>query len=266
MEKDNEIKGIGNSLDFGARIQDSRIGCFLSPDPAENEYPSISPYVFVADNPINAIDPDGKNVYLVTYATKEGDWGHTALAVENYRLVNPKENAAGAKAIFEKTGTVTLYELGAGGGLGSPGASRKEIGLSSTSAKYTTTYNVPVEKISTSPVSAHAGGLPPDGVIMFKTTPEKDIEIQASMTEYEKNNTEYSPSSNNCTDYALFGLNQVFGCGGDKVSGQERFYLFYDGTTPNKAYEEAKDHPKANVVIDAKEKTQKSFGNAYSGQ
>lgn len=38
---------------------------FLSVDPAANEYPGISPYAFVNNNPINAIDPDGRRILFV---------------------------------------------------------------------------------------------------------------------------------------------------------------------------------------------------------
>jgi len=64
MEKDNELKGIGNSLDFGARMYDSRLGRWLSLDPLAAKYPSISPYAFVANNPILFIDPDGKKITI----------------------------------------------------------------------------------------------------------------------------------------------------------------------------------------------------------
>ena len=64
-EKDDEVKGVGNSLDFGARIYDSRSGRFLSRDPLEFKYSAISPYVFVGNNPINAIDPDGREIKYV---------------------------------------------------------------------------------------------------------------------------------------------------------------------------------------------------------
>lgn len=37
MEKDNEVKGSGNSLDFGARIYDSRLGKWLSTDPLQTK-------------------------------------------------------------------------------------------------------------------------------------------------------------------------------------------------------------------------------------
>jgi RHS repeat-associated protein len=62
MEKDNEMKGVGNSLDFGARIYDSRLGKWLSIDPFFKSYPSHSPYSFGLNNPIYFIDKDGKYI------------------------------------------------------------------------------------------------------------------------------------------------------------------------------------------------------------
>lgn len=60
MEKDDEVKGSGNSYDFGARIYDSRVGRFLSVDPDVVKYPFMSPYCFAANSPIRMIDVDGK--------------------------------------------------------------------------------------------------------------------------------------------------------------------------------------------------------------
>ncbi len=60
MPEDNELKGEGNSLDFGARFYDPRVGRFLSLDPLYNKYPSESPYISFGDNPIMFVDPDGK--------------------------------------------------------------------------------------------------------------------------------------------------------------------------------------------------------------
>jgi RHS repeat-associated protein len=59
MEKDNELKGIGNSLDFSFRIHDSRIARFLSIDPLSEDYPWFSPYQFAGNTPIQAIDLEG---------------------------------------------------------------------------------------------------------------------------------------------------------------------------------------------------------------
>ena len=37
---------------------------WLTPDPLTEKAPSISPYVYCADNPVNAIDPDGRDYVL----------------------------------------------------------------------------------------------------------------------------------------------------------------------------------------------------------
>ena len=58
-ENDNEVKGTGNSLDFGERIYDSRLARFLSLDPLIMKYPMLSPYCFAANSPIRFIDFDG---------------------------------------------------------------------------------------------------------------------------------------------------------------------------------------------------------------
>jgi RHS repeat-associated protein len=65
-EKDGEIKGDGNSLDFGARIYDSRLGRWLSVDVKEGKYPGWSPYHFGYCSPIITIDPNGEeNIIIV---------------------------------------------------------------------------------------------------------------------------------------------------------------------------------------------------------
>jgi len=59
-EKDDEINGNGNSVDFGARIYDNRLGRWLAVDRFEYKYPNISPYSFGLNNPIVFKDEDGK--------------------------------------------------------------------------------------------------------------------------------------------------------------------------------------------------------------
>jgi len=66
MESDDEVKGSKNSLDFGARIYDPRLGRWASVDPLQQEYSNLSPYNFVANTPIQAIDPDGKRIVIIS--------------------------------------------------------------------------------------------------------------------------------------------------------------------------------------------------------
>ena len=46
---------------FGARYYSSTLPTWLSVDPLSDKYPHISPYAYCAWNPINKIDPDGKD-------------------------------------------------------------------------------------------------------------------------------------------------------------------------------------------------------------
>ena len=72
MEKDNEPKGLANSLDFGARIYDSRLGRWLSLDPLAARYADMSPYNFAANSPIRVVDVGGESIYLLFYTTGHG--------------------------------------------------------------------------------------------------------------------------------------------------------------------------------------------------
>ncbi len=73
MEHDDEIKGSGNSFDFGDRMQDPRTGRWLSLDRAAQEYPYLSAYVYCNNNPIVYIDPDGKRFYFAAGAANDPD-------------------------------------------------------------------------------------------------------------------------------------------------------------------------------------------------
>jgi RHS repeat-associated protein len=71
-EKDNEVKGDGNSYDFGERIYDSRLGRWLSLDPLMKKYAGLSPYNFTFNNPIIFNDPDGRDGRLTVVDGKDG--------------------------------------------------------------------------------------------------------------------------------------------------------------------------------------------------
>ncbi len=60
---DNEVKGDGNSYDFGARLLDPRIGRWLTIDPQSKKQPSQSTYKAFLNNPLVYIDPNGETEY-----------------------------------------------------------------------------------------------------------------------------------------------------------------------------------------------------------
>ena len=59
-EKDSET---GYSY-FGSRYYSSDLSIWLSVDPMSDKYPSLSPYVYCADNPIKLVDPNGEEMWI----------------------------------------------------------------------------------------------------------------------------------------------------------------------------------------------------------
>ncbi len=57
-EKDSET---GLSY-FGSRYYSSDLSIWLSVDPMSDKYPSLSPYVYCADNPVKLVDPEGEDI------------------------------------------------------------------------------------------------------------------------------------------------------------------------------------------------------------
>jgi RHS repeat-associated protein len=101
MEKDDEVKGAGNSYDFGARMHDTRLGRFLSIDPLSHDNYYESNYSYAANNPIYYIDILGLDniVYLIAIPTSEG---------KNDAEVDCELIAKEANLMYEKLGLKTL--------------------------------------------------------------------------------------------------------------------------------------------------------------
>ena len=62
--------------DFGARQYYSAVPAFTRIDPMAEKYPWLSPYLYCANNPVNAIDPDG-NVIIFVNGFHMGDGGES---------------------------------------------------------------------------------------------------------------------------------------------------------------------------------------------
>ena len=88
-EYDERFKFTGKERDaetgydyFGARYYFSLLGIWMSPDPLLNEYPHISSYAYVENNPIKYIDPNGKEKY--NFLNPNGKDYNLFWASENY--------------------------------------------------------------------------------------------------------------------------------------------------------------------------------------
>jgi len=49
---------------YGARYYNPHLGRWLAVDPLHDKYPSLSPYVYCADNPMKYVDPDGMKTQI----------------------------------------------------------------------------------------------------------------------------------------------------------------------------------------------------------
>ena len=63
---------------FGARYYSSDLSIWLSVDPMSDKYPSLSPYVYCANNPVKLVDPNGEEIGgpddpPTKYIIKKGD-------------------------------------------------------------------------------------------------------------------------------------------------------------------------------------------------
>ncbi len=67
QEKDDELKGEGNSLNYTFRMHDPRVGRFFAVDPLTKEYPWYTPYSFSGNKVIHAVELEGLEEHGANY-------------------------------------------------------------------------------------------------------------------------------------------------------------------------------------------------------
>ncbi|MEA3430734.1 MAG: RHS repeat-associated core domain-containing protein, partial [Nanoarchaeota archaeon] len=107
-----ELDDATNYSYFGARYYDSDLSSWLSVDPLSDKYPSLSPYMYVAGNPVIMIDPNGEDIVVSLVWPQEADEsGHMALYVNTYKAVTATVTENGksvTKKMYVKTGTAKV--------------------------------------------------------------------------------------------------------------------------------------------------------------
>ena len=94
MEKDDEVKGGGNSYTTQFRQYDPRVGRWLSIDPLASKFPDVSPYAAFANSPLIHTDPNGLRPWRLTQDKTSGE-----------NILVPTEKA------FDKDGNVKQDKL-----------------------------------------------------------------------------------------------------------------------------------------------------------
>jgi hypothetical protein len=113
MMKDNEVKGIGNSLDFGERWMDTRtVRLGMSRDPLYRKFPWQSPYVFAGNNPVYYIDEKGekKTTYIQIIDQQSGTTTKLTLVTPGLIARSTKSMHSGIRSWnwFDYSETVTI--------------------------------------------------------------------------------------------------------------------------------------------------------------
>jgi len=94
QEKDDEIKGNGNSINYKFRMHDPRIGRFFAVDPLAGKYPWNSPYAFSENRVINGFELEGLEYATYTITTLNGHFQNIRLETD-YELKNKATKGAG---------------------------------------------------------------------------------------------------------------------------------------------------------------------------
>ena len=87
-------KYIGKELDrtHGAHHYDPVTGRWNTMDKMCEKYYGISPYASCGDDPVNEVDPDGKDIYIV-YTDKNGhDWAFRFSGFQGEKKGSPEKN------------------------------------------------------------------------------------------------------------------------------------------------------------------------------
>ncbi len=235
-EKDTE-----SELDyFGARYYDSKIFRWLTVDPLADKYSGWSSYNYCINNPMRYIDPDGKDVYLLTWAPNGEQVGHSALAIQ-------QRDAEG-----NLTGNLVVRHLWPESPVGKSGESPAD-------------YKTEVVPLSDLKSIQGGEGRVADGIIKLGGDATFDNKVMDALNKAETNKT-YNAETNSCAGYTKKGLNAVGQSGGNgaNVKVNQFGVTIYDKnnvTTPVSVHNAVANSKQKNVTVIKKLKKEQQNAN-----
>jgi hypothetical protein len=239
--------------------------CCYFLDPLAEKYYSISPYAYCLNNPVRLIDPNGEDVYLLVWASNNGQIGHAGIAVDNYKTAvvkdqngnTIKDKNGNVVTRQVKDGTVTYHDLWPGG----EGANKSNVSkdIEASYQEKTTT----LQKLTSTDISGSEGRLP-DGIVKLNTNASTDELVNDALSAHENVNSKYNGLNNNCSDYAKSGIEYAAPIGHPLGSSDEKIGTRMV-TTPNHLYNATVRLPNASIIKNAGNKTNTGFIDAIVG-
>ncbi|MFQ9317641.1 DUF6443 domain-containing protein [Dysgonomonas mossii] len=208
-----------NLYDYSARYYESAVGRFTTVDPHAENYYNWSPYSYALNNPVNAIDPDGRDSYLLIWFSNDGETGHAGIAMDNYvtQAIKDKDgnvvkdNKGNVRYETVKDGTMTYYDLWPYDPVG-----KTEL-QSDVKSDYSkgVVINSLNDLLSKDPTTQRAGNVSPegraaDGIIQFPTSLAQDIHMDIVANLSAGFDVKYNASTYNCSTFAQDVLNQAY--------------------------------------------------------
>jgi RHS repeat-associated protein len=120
---------------YGARYYDPKASIWLSTDPKAEKYPHVNPYAYTFQNPINYLDPDGKDPIDVWKGFMAAMIDYSTLGFTNFRSwthVSPeniKDFNTGLKLADHFVIAEAMAEITGGGGAAAGGIATMEVGV-----------------------------------------------------------------------------------------------------------------------------------------
>lgn len=215
-----------NTYDYGARQYNPVVPIWDRVDPLCEKYYNTSPYAYCGNNPVNAVDPEGKDSYLLIWFAQKKNVGHAGFAIANYNYKG------------QMNGTYTYLDLW-------PLEGHKLKG-DTNNAAFQVKSNIELIELLHSDVTGYENRKP-DAYIKIFSNREKDTEAYEAMKE-EINNDKYDLFERNCSDFAKTGIQAATGI---KVDGQEQI-LTKKVTTPGQLFRDVRKIKGVQTVIQNK--------------
>jgi RHS repeat-associated protein len=197
--------------DYGARWYDPSVGRWNAPDPHSDNYRPFSPYNYILNSPLNVIDPDGNDIYLLIWFSKNGETGHAGIAIENYKTVVKKDKDGkpildrNGKPVKEqvKDGTFTYYDLWPNKSVESDEFQSNVESDYSGGVKINSLADLKMKD----PTTHRSGQVDPegraaDGMVRLTTSFEQDEAAKKAAVTDISNFRDYNACKNNCSTFA----------------------------------------------------------------